>query len=57
MAKSDKDDIKEENCRPIPLTDIDAKSLTKYKQTKSNNTLKGSHTMIKRDLSQGCKDF
>ena len=27
-----------------------------YEQTESNNTLKGSYTMIKWDLSQGCKD-
>ena len=26
------------------------------KQTESNNTLKGSYTTIKWDLSQGCKD-
>ena len=29
------------------------KSSTKYEQTESNNTLKGSYTMIKWDLSQG----
>ena len=28
---------------------------TKYYQTKSNNTLKGSYTMAKWDLFQGCK--
>ena len=36
---------------------IDAKSSTKYWQTEPNNTLKGSYTMIKWDLSQRCKDF
>ena len=34
---------------------IDAKILNKI-LTKSNNTLKGSHTMIKWDLSEECKD-
>ena len=29
----------------------------KYKQSEANNTLKGSHTVIKWDLSQGYKDF
>ena len=32
------------------------KSSTKYYQTESNSTLKGSCTMIKWGLSQGCKD-
>ena len=36
---------------------IDAKVLNKMLAVKSNNTLKGSYTMIKWDLSQGCKDF
>ena len=35
---------------------IDAKILKKLQQTESNNTLKGSYTMIKWGLSQGCKD-
>ena len=30
IAKPDKDIIKQENCRPIPLMNIDAKSSTKY---------------------------
>ena len=30
---------------------------TKYWQSKFSNTLKGSYTMIKCDLPQGCKDF
>ena len=34
---------------------IDAKILNKILETESNNTL-GSYTMIKWDLSQGCKD-
>ena len=35
---------------------IDEKILKKCYQTESNNSLKGSYTMIKWDLSQGCKD-
>ena len=33
------------------------KSPTKYYQTKADNTLKASYTMIKWDLSQRGKDF
>ena len=36
---------------------IDEKILKKCYQTESNNSLKGSYTMIKWDLSQGCEDF
>lgn len=36
---------------------IDAKILNKILQNKSNNTFKGSYTIIKRDLFQGCKDL
>ena len=36
---------------------IDAKILNKILQNKSNNTFKGSYTIIKRYLFQGCKDF
>ena len=36
---------------------IDTKIFKKYLQIESNNTLKGSYTMVKWDLSQGCKDF
>ena len=36
---------------------IDAKILNKILANKSNNTLKGSYTMMKWDLSQGCKDY
>ena len=35
----------------------DTKIHNKILANKSNNTLKGSHTMIKWDLSQRCKDF
>ena len=36
---------------------IDTKILNKILAIKSNNTLKRSYTMIKWNLSQGCKDF
>ena len=42
--------------RPISLMNIDVKFSTKYWQTASSNTLKGSYTMTKWDSSQGCKD-
>ena len=41
-----------ENFRSTSLMNIDVK----YKQTKVSNTLKGSYTMIKWDLSQRHKD-
>jgi hypothetical protein len=35
---------------------LDAKFLAKYLQTKFNNTLKSSYTMMKLVSFQGCKD-
>ena len=35
---------------------IDEKLLSKILATESNNTLKGSYTMIKCVLTQGCKN-
>ena len=40
--------------RSISLMNIDAQSC---KKAEFNNILKGSYTMIKWDLTQGCKDF
>ena len=37
MSKPDKEIKRKENCTPISLMNIDAKSPTKYKQNKSNN--------------------
>ena len=53
--KPDKDITKKEKYRQISLVNIDAKN---YQQSIGKlNTLKGSYTMIKWDLSQGWKDF
>ena len=48
---------RKENWGPTSLTTQTQKSSTTYQQTKFNNILKGSYTMIKWDLSQGCKKF
>ena len=56
IPKPVKDNTRKENYRRISVNKLDAKSSTKYKQTKFNNILKGSYTMIEWDLSQGCKN-
>ena len=45
-----------QNYMLISLMNTDTEHSTKYQQTESNKTLKGPHTTIKWDLSQGCKD-
>ena len=49
IPKSDKDP--RENYRPISPLNVDVKTHNKTQESKFNNTLKGSYTMIKWDLS------
>lgn len=51
-----KDLTKTEDYGPTSLVNINAKTLHNVVATKLSNTLKGSYTTIKWDLTQGCKD-
>lgn len=42
--------------RPTLLINLDAKKFNKIQQTEFNNSLRGTNTMIKQDLSQGRKN-
>ena len=56
IPKPDRDITQKEYYGPVSLMNIDPKLLTKILSNRINNTLKGSYTMTKRDLSQGCKN-
>lgn len=57
IPKPDKDATRKENYRPIFLLSINIKILNKMlAKNKFNSTVKGPYTMIKWDLSLGCRD-
>ena len=58
IPKPDKDiTYKKENYMPISLMNINEEILSKTLANQIQQYTKGLYTMIKLDLSQGCKDF
>ena len=56
IPKTDRDNTKKENYRPISLMNTDAKILNKILANRIQQHIKSSYTMIKLGLFQGCKD-
>ena len=54
MPKPDKDD-KDSTYIHTPISLMD--KVAKYQPTKFDSTVKGSHSTINWDISQGCKDI
>jgi len=55
VPKPEKNTPKRKNYKPMSVTNIHSKILNNILAIQSNNTLKESYTIIKRDLSQECK--
>ena len=56
IAKPDKDTTHTKTSKSVALMNIDAKMFQKIVVSQIQQYLQGSHTMIKWDFSQRCKD-